>query len=133
MNYGPSKVVHTENYEKGRYYLCMYDKWISCDTVDRFWYFFWSFGNQVTGIENDKKKALCYTWSSNNPYYKIYGIRNDKSISKVEITLDDGSVLSQTGFYEDMFLIPWKASGNSYVKSVRGYDKAGNIIFKEIN
>lgn len=44
INYGPSKVVYVEdyadNYDKGKYLLCKYDKWVSCNTVNRTLFFF---------------------------------------------------------------------------------------------
>ena len=81
IHYGPSKVVHIEDFDGGKYILCKYDKWISCNTINRSLFFFWTFGNQVTGIEVDKDKPLDVTWSNSYGSYKLYGIVNDKNIN----------------------------------------------------
>ena len=44
IHYGPSEVVHIEDFDEGKYILCKYDKWISCNTVKRELLFFWRFG-----------------------------------------------------------------------------------------
>jgi hypothetical protein len=100
IHYGPSKVVHIEDFDGGKYILCKYDKWISCNTINRTMYFFWTFGDQVTGIEVNKEKPLNFGWSGSVDAMKFYGIINDKNIDKVEVHLKDGSILSQTEFYD---------------------------------
>lgn len=132
-NYGPSKVVYIKEYEKGMNLLGKYDKWVSCNTVDKRLFFFWGFGNQVHGFENDKTKTLDYSWSASYEYYKCYGILNDENINKVEITLYNGEVYTTTDFYEDLFLITWISSDEdgSYIKSIKGYDSTGKIIYEE--
>jgi hypothetical protein len=130
IHYGPSKVVHIEDFDGGKYILCKYDKWISCNTINRTMYFFWTFGNQVTGIEVDKEKPLNFTWSHSNDRYKIYGIINDNNINRVELHLEDGTTLSQTKFYDDnMFLFTWE--GESGIGDVKAYDSQGNILFED--
>jgi len=133
IHYGPSKVVHVEDFEKGKHILGKYDKWISCNTVDKEFLFFWGFGNQVIGIENDKSKSIDFTWGASNEYYKCYGIRNDVNVNKVEVTLDNGAVYSTTVFYEDLFLITWISSEDDefYISNIKGYDLDNNIIFEE--
>ena len=74
IHYGPSEIVHIEDFDRGKYILGKYDKWISCNTVNRSLLFFWTFGDQVTGIENDLTKAVSYTWGMSEDQYKIYGI-----------------------------------------------------------
>jgi hypothetical protein len=133
IHYGPSKVAHIEDFEKGKYVLGTYDRWVSCNTVNRELFFFWRFGDQPVGFENDKIKAISYTWSSSNPYAKAYGIVNDKRVKKIEIALSNGDILTQTDFYDDLFLITWKSddSQNTFMKMLRGYDSDNNIIFEE--
>jgi hypothetical protein len=133
IHYGPSEVVHVENYKEGKHILGKYDKWISCNTVEKELYFFWKFGSQVTGIENDKSKALGYSWNASHQYYKCYGIRNDARIEKVEIILYNEDVYETTDFYEDLFLITWESSDDNdyYIKNIKGYDKNNKIIFEE--
>lgn len=126
-------MIHIEDWDGGKYILCKYDKWISCNTVNRVLLFFWRFGNQPTGFENDKTKALDYTWDASRQYWKLYGIVNNEKIKKVEITLDNGEVLTQTDFYDELFLFTWKSPENGSVHNVniRGYDVDNNIIFEE--
>lgn len=133
IHYGPSKVVHVEDFEKGKHILGKYDKWVSCNTVDKKFLFLWSFGNQVNGFENDESKLIDFTWGASRRYYKCYGIRNDARIEKVEITLYNGDVYETTDFYEDLFLITWETTEEAsyYIKNIRGYDKDNNIIFEE--
>jgi len=133
IHYGPSEVIHIEDWDGGKYILCKYDRWVSCNTVNRTLLFFWSFGNQPTGFENDKSKAIDYTWGASRQYWKLYGIVNDDRIKKVEIILDNGQVLTQTDFYDDLFLFTWKSPENDsvYYVSIRGYDADNNVIFEE--
>ena len=132
-HYGPSKVVHIEDFEKGKHILGKYDKWISCNTVNRVFYFFWGFGNQVHGFENDTSKAIDFSYGASYEYYKCYGIINDENIKKVEITLDNGDKYFTTDFYDNLFLITWIASDDDgfYIKNIKGYDSIGNIIYEE--
>lgn len=136
-HYGPSKVVHIEKFDDGRYFLGKYDKWASCNTVDKDFLFFWSFGNQVHGFEQDPSKAIDYTWGmSNEIHYKLYGIINDDSIVEIEITLRDGQTFTSTDFYEDMFLFTWTAEKSGIYESlkfetIKGYDVDKNIIFQD--
>ena len=133
LNYGPSKVVHIENFKKGKYILGKYDKWISCDTVNRALFFFWSPGGQTLGFENDKTKAVSYTWSGSEQLVIAYGIVNDNRIKKLEITLDNGDILTNKDFYENLFLITRKVKDNKFVaiKTIRGYDSEDNIVYEE--
>ena len=62
-HYGQSEIVHIEDFKKGKYILGRYDKWFSCNTVNRSLLFFWRFGNQVHGSENDLSQPLSYSWS----------------------------------------------------------------------
>jgi len=133
IHYGPSEVVHVEDFEEGKHILGKYDKWISCNTVEKELFFLWNFGSQVTGFENDKNKPLNYSWNASHQYYKCYGIRNDVGIEKVEIILYNGDVYETTDFYDNLFLITWESSEDNdyYIKNIKGYDKANNIIFEE--
>lgn len=133
INYGPSKIIHIENFENGKYILGKYDKWVSCDTVNKVWFFFWCAGDQPEGFENDKTKAVSYTCLYSNRISKAYGIINDKNVKKIEITHSNGDILTQTDFYEDLFLFTWKTKGNQneYIKAIRAYDFKNNIVFEE--
>ena len=133
IHYGPSNVVHIEDFDKGKYILCKFDKWVSCNTVNKSLLFFWSFGSQPTGFENDKSKIINYTWSMSHNYYKAYGIINDNKVKKVEILLNNGDIKTQTIFYDKLFLFNWKAPDNEnvYIENIKGYDINNKIIFEE--
>lgn len=132
IHYGPSKVVHIEENEDETYILGKYDKWVSCNTIKKQLFFFWSFGSQVTGFENDKSKNIDYSWSGSNKYFRLYGIRNNDDIEKVEFTLEDGYVFSATTFYDDLFLIIFKTPINNrfIIKKINGYDKDNRVIYE---
>lgn len=138
IHYGPSEIVKIVDYKDKKFILCKYDKWISVDTVNRVLGVFWRFGNQVTGIENDTSKPLCYSWIYHDNITKIYGIINDKSISKVVIELqyDDGQTvqMEETTFYDDMFLflIDSKDTKKDFsLVSLKAYNKSGEEVFAD--
>jgi hypothetical protein len=135
IHYGPSEVVHIEDFDKGKYILGKYDKWVSCNTVNRELFFLWRFGNQPIGFENDKAKAVSYTWGASYQYNKVYGILNDTRVKKIEVALSNGDILTQTTFYDALFLITWKSekNENKNFKSIIGYDSENKIIFEEKN
>ncbi len=132
IHYGPSEIIHIENYKNNKFILGKYDKWVSCNTVKRVLLFFWAAGDQPVGFENDKEKALCYTWYFSRPIFRAYGIINDKNIKKIEVTLTNGTVLTQTEFYDDLFLLVYdtEEEGDSYFDLIRGYDAENNIVFE---
>jgi|SRR5680860_21898 len=128
IHYGPSNVVHVENFDGGKYILSKYDKWVSCNTVNRSLFFFWRLGDQPIGFENDKTKPLDFTWSRTYQNHKAYGIINDNRVKKIGITLSDGEVLTQTNFYDGLFLVTW--TNNQEFKNIKGYDSNGQVIFE---
>ncbi len=130
-NYGPSKIVHIEKYKNNKFILGKYDRWISCNNVKRAILLFWAAESTPITVENDKNKALCYTWSYYQPILKVFGAINDKGIKKVEITLSDGTIVSQTEFNDDLFLLIYdtKDMGSIYLEAIRGYDMENNIVF----
>lgn len=131
IHYGPSEVVHIEDFEKGKYLLCKYDNWISCNTVKMQFFFLWGFGDQPIGIENKKDQKLTYTWQMSDQYYVLYGVINDSSVKKVKITYVNGETKLQSDFYDNMFLFTWKdpKNDNNYVTKIQGYDINGNVIY----
>ncbi len=130
ISYGPSKVIHIEDFENGKYILGKYDKWVSCNTLIKTWFFFWRANGNV-GFENVKTEKISYTWSSSYNNFKAYGIVNDADIKKIEVLLSNGEVLAQTDFYEDLFLLTWHSDEKEtiYFNGIRGYDADGNIVF----
>lgn len=133
IHYGPSKVVHIEDFHGGKYILGKYDKWVSCNTVNRVLFLLWRFGDQPIGFENHKTKAVEYTWDGDGKYYKLYGIINNDKVKRIQIILENGKTFSQTKFYNDLFLFTWTLNGekNWYFKNIKGYDSHGNIIFED--
>lgn len=132
IHYGPSAVVHVEDFDGGKYILGKYDRWVSCNTVNRTLFFFWRLGNQPIGFKNDKTNDISFTYGVSNQDYRVYGIVNDDIITKVEITLANGEVLTQSDFYDDLFLFTWKSSNDAWpiFESIKGYDSEGKIIFE---
>jgi hypothetical protein len=133
INYGPSEIIHIEDYGNSKYILGKYDRWVSCNTVKRAMLFFWMAGNQPTGFENVKTKAVCYTWHASYNNYKAYGIINNANIARIEILLGNGEILTQTAFYDDLFLLTWTSEGNDdkYFETIRAYDAGNNLVYKE--
>lgn len=133
IHFGPSKVVHVEDFDGGKYILGKYDKWVSCNTVNKALFFFWKFGSQVIGFENDKTKVLCYTWEGSYEGIRVYGIINDDKIKKVEITLNNGETFKTTKFYDDLFLFSCSSnnSDNLMLKNIRAYNSDDKVIFEE--
>lgn len=134
--YGPSEVVHVEDYEEGKLILSKYDRWISCSEVYRVLFFFWMAGHNALGFENDKTKAINWQLDGTNSYYTFYGIINDDKVKKVQLILNNGQTYSETEFHDNLFLFIWKAVKRiGYEKwlpsSVRGYDENNNVIFEE--
>lgn len=128
IHYGPSKIKHIEDYDKGEYLLCQYDKWVSCDNINRTLFFFWSMGGpSVTGFENNKSEAVDFSWCSTYNYYRFYGIVNAPNVKKIKLILNNGNVLTQTNFYDGLFLITWHSEETPEV--VDGYDINGKIIY----
>jgi len=127
IHYGPSEVKHIEDYNNRKYLLCQYDKLVSCDVVKRSLVFFWSIGGSPIGFVNDTKEAVDYACSGSDNIAKLHGIINDPSIIKIEAVFKSGEVLTQTNFYDGLFLIIWE--GQKFPDKVNGYDVNGNIIF----
>lgn len=128
LHYGPSTIVHVEDYDGGKYILAKYDRWFSCNGVRRTLGLFWKPSNWSLGTENDKTKAVAFSWSASQEDFVVYGIINDERVKTLEVTLDDGQILTQTKFYDSMFLIPW--TGDKYLGKLRGYDAADQVIFE---
>lgn len=132
-HYGPSDIKHIENFKKGKYYLCTYDKWVSCNTVKKTLVFFWAIGSQYAGFENEKGKKISWVWDGSEQYCKAYGIINDRQIKRVELLLEDGTVMKQTGFYDNLFLFTWEDKSNKlYPLKISGYDAQNNKIFENV-
>ena len=132
MHYGPSEVIQTINIDNEKYLLCKYDKWVSCNIVKRKLHLFWEYENTII-VENNRMKAVNYSWSGSYQDRRLFGIINDDSIIKIEISNNKGKILTQTVFYDDLFLLTWKLNknGEGNYKNIKGYDADNKILFEE--
>lgn len=132
FHYGPSEIIHIEDYSGGKYIVGKYDKWYSCQDIKKRLGFLWSMGHLMGLKENDLSKGVSFTWAGSDHKYLLHGVVNDVRIKRIEITLDKGDKLSQEDFYEDMFLFAWEyldlANG---FRELKGYDGEGRLIFEE--
>lgn len=134
LHYRPSEIVHTEDFPRGKYILGKYDRWFSCNTINRELGIFWTFGSGSGGRENDISKPMSYSWQGTQEDFILFGIVNDEKIEKVELTLNTDEVFIQEEFYDDMFLFVYtRPGGTNNYKFVRGYDGEGNMIYEDIN
>ena len=132
IHYGPSEIVHIEDFKEGKFILCKYENYISCNTVNKVFGFLWRFGNHPTGIENKKDKAVSFSCFTSD-YCKLFGIINDKSITRIEVKFNDGTIKEQTEFYDDMFLFTWhyKEIEIRHSGTLTAYNDKGEIVFTE--
>ncbi|MDQ7093612.1 hypothetical protein REC12_08425 [Desulfosporosinus sp. PR] len=133
LHYGPSQVVHSEDCAEGKYILGKYDRWVSCESIQRKFFFFWTIGDR-SNFENDTTKPFAFSWmTSEGGNCNLYGIINDQRIKRITLTFNNGQLMTQTGFYEDLFLFTWKLAPDDppsdYFKDLKGYDAYGNILF----
>jgi len=129
VHYGPSEIVHVEDFPGGKYFLGKYNQWISCNIINRTMGIFWSSGGDVTGSEIKYDNPLFYVSQFSQPNARAFGILHDQSIDKVEVHLTDGTILTQKDFYEDMFLLTWKNEAEFH--KIVAYDHIGSVIFQE--
>lgn len=133
IHYGPSKVVHIEDFNGGKYILAKYDKWISCNTFNRKLLFLWSKDHQTTPIEKHDDDTILFMGGTSGDDYCYYGIINDENINKFEIVLENGEVITQTVFYDDMFLIAGTGGRGRRIfnfVNIIGYDLEDNVVYK---
>lgn len=129
IHYGPSEIVRIFHHSDYTHLLCKYDKWISCNTVNRTLFLFWSSGNQPIGFENDKNKAIDYSGSFSNDVNLIYGIANDAEITKVELYVSEDKVLVQDGLYDGLFYFTWESDGSEWgMEKIIGYNSSGEKV-----
>lgn len=139
LHYGPSQIVHIEDFNKDKYILGKYDKWFSCSLVTRHLFFRWHVDGGSHGHEIDKAEPVNYSWSmsSREQTYRAYGVINDDRVEKIEIILSNGEILKETTFYEDMFLVIWeypKDKANDWgFRGIRAYDANDNIVFEFVH
>ena len=129
IHYGPSEVVHVEDFSGGKYFLGKYDRWISCNIIQKSMGVFWSAGSYVTGTEISYDHPIYYEALYGLSNARAYGIRHDESITKVDVHLMDGTIISQEEFHEDMFLLTWESEFE--FRKIVAYDDAGTVVFEE--
>lgn len=129
IHYGPSEVVHVEDFPGGKYFLGKYDRWISCNIMQKSMGIFWSAGGYTTGTEIRYDHPIYYEAQYGQPHARVYGIRHDESITKVEVHLMDGTVITQEEFHEDLFLLTWERA--SEFNKIIAYDDDGRMVFQE--
>ena len=137
LNYGPSQVAEVVRAGNVRYYLGRYDRWFSCHPV--YWTLTgWRFGSQSLCDEIDPVKAVNHSWFLSNGQGRIWGVVNDPEIVAVEAELSnsqDTIFLRQNQLYRDnMFLLLYQAdsAGEDYIlRTIRGYDRDGSLIYTE--
>jgi len=119
LHFGPSEIVHIQDYAKNIHILGKFDNWISCNTVNRVAYLLWR-ARGSSQFENDKSKALDYSWGYYEDYYKVYGAINEE-------------VLSQTEFHDALFLFTLELDidENFPFIGIKAYDQSDKIIFEK--
>lgn len=139
LGYGPSEIVHIEDYELGKYLLSRYEDYFSLGSVKNYLKVFYRIGSYRIGEKVDKSEDINFNYSidysrAEKGYGAFYGVRNNELISKIEIGLSDGTIESTNKFYDDMFLIKWNVfhsteNSDRNVDYIRGYDNHGNVIY----
>lgn len=130
IHYGPSEVKYIEKFSGGKYILGQYDQWVSCNTVDRTLLIFWSFGDQVTGFQNDTSKPVDFSGKLSDKKSLVYGIINDKRIKRIELVMSDESIISQDEFHDQLFLITYTKGNISFNFTLKAYDQHNNLLYQ---
>lgn len=70
--------------------------------------------------------------SGDGPWNSI----DNKDVSKVEITLNNGEILETRDFYDVLFLITWVSASEDdnygqYIQNTKAYDSNNNVIFDD--
>ena len=139
LHFGPSEIVHSFDYDNSRIFLTRYENLISCPPIDRFLGVFWRYG-AGHGIGNDPERPLFFSYRSQEDNWLVYGIRNDPSITHVEVEVrssadGDAMILSSDEFYEDMFYVMWKVENEDHlaidlISYVTAYDAMDNVVYE---
>jgi len=128
IHYGPSKIVKVFDYGSYQHLLCTYDRWVSCNTVNKNLFFLWSAGSQPIGFENDPDKAFVYSGVYSDKLMMVYGIVNDPNITRMELRIGQDQVLVQETLYDNLFYFSWKGSYNDRENmTLTGYNDQGDI------
>ncbi len=131
IHYGPSEVIKIFDHGDYQHMLSTYDKWVSCNTVERELLLFWRAGSQPIGFENDKTQTLDYSWHMSRTVSLFYGIANDTSITKIELFTSDGKTLVQDGLYDNLFYFSWEFEEQPpEIDKIIAYNSKGEILYE---
>lgn len=131
IHYGPSEIVHIQDFDNTKYVLTRYDNWFSCNTIDKKLGFLWQPSGDPRGDEINKAEPISYRWTISYLNYKVYGIVNDTDIKEVHIITHKGERLVQNTLYDNMFLLVGTIPTYDVIRYIEGYDKDGNLIYSE--
>lgn len=131
IHYGPSEIIKIFDHGDYQHLLCKYDKWVSCNTVNRQQFFFWSAGSQPIGFENKKDEDINYSEDFSKGVHLIYGIVNEPDITKVELYINKGKVLVQDELYDELFYFTWESDGTDWgMEKIIGYNSNGEKVYE---
>lgn len=131
IHYGPSEVVEIFDHGDYQHILCKYDRWVSCNTVNRALLVLWTPGDQPTGFEKDLSEDINYSGSFSNEVNNIYGVVNNSEITKVELHVSSGRVLVQDELYDDLFYFSWESDGSEWgIEKIIGYNDEDVKIYE---
>lgn len=132
LHYGPSQVIYETDYELGKYYLCRYDQYISCNSIQRAFGIFWQYGGNHYGTEINKDDPITYNWSmSDSKYWIFFGQINDSNIASLKLTPESSEEsFTQNDFHDGMFLFHWIGQNQSCGFQLTAYDKDGTVLYQ---
>lgn len=138
LHYGPSEIIKEIDIEKGKIYLCRYKEWFSASTVIKK-NIKWYTGGGPGGRKIDKADKISYSWNGSkiHDYFfmRIYGYVSAEDIDKVllDVEIDDSTKTLEYKLDDDrMFIFYWNEDDYDYeLKTLRGVDKAGKIIYNK--
>lgn len=134
--YGPSEVVQIQKFGHMAYGVGKYDRWYSFQEISKL-YFVWQIPFDIKIVENDINKSISarVAYDSFGNYNVAFGIVNDMNIKKIEISLENGKILSQSNIMEGgLFLLPWEQGfdGSNYDGiMIMGYNSQNKLLFEE--
>lgn len=126
IHYGPSNIKHIENLGNRKLFLCEYDQWLSCNTINRTLGVFWSFGDQPVGFKNNLNEAIDFTWQGSHNVYIVYGKINNPAVDYIQLVTKSETITIRT-FYDDMFLyVTYHVPDYSFI--IHGYNNEDVLI-----
>ncbi len=131
IHYGPSEIVKVFDHGSYQHLLCKYDKWISCNTVNKHLLFLWSPGSQPIGFENDKNKDIDFSWNVSKGVDLVYGGVNNPHITKIELHIDETNTLIQNSLYDGLFYFSWEGKDHHWQDlKIIGYNSNNEKVYE---